>query len=307
MGRRRSDPDVSGILVVDKPVGMTSHDVVAVVRRALGMRRVGHTGTLDPAASGVLVCAVGRATRLVPYLQAGDKTYAATIVLGRETDSQDADGEVVAEVDASHLDEDTVCRALKAFMGTIQQVPPMVSALKVGGERLHEKARRGEVVEREPRTVTISDLVLEDFTPGERAEVRVLVTCSPGTYVRTIAHDLGRALGVGGSLSHLRRLANGGFGVDEAMSLDEVRERGEAHDLRDRLLPPVASLRLLVQVDVDRDLALALAHGKHRDARGVEGPYALVHDGRLVGVFHDEDDRMRSDVVMLRPQDLEPA
>ena len=307
MGRRRNDPDISGVLVVDKPVGMTSHDVVGVVRRALGMRRVGHTGTLDPAASGVLVCAVGRATRLVPYLQAGDKTYAATMLLGRETDSQDADGEVVAETDASHLDEDTVCAALKPFMGTIQQVPPMVSALKVDGERLHEKARRGEVVEREPRTVTISDLVLEDFTPGPLAEVQVLVTCSAGTYVRTIAHDLGQSLEVGGSLTALRRLANGGFAVEEALPLDEVRRLGEEQALRSRLLAPVDALRLLPHHEVDRELALALSQGKHRDAHGFDGTYALTHGGHLVGIFHDEDGRTRSDVVLLRPEDLTTA
>ncbi|MFW5934077.1 MAG: tRNA pseudouridine(55) synthase TruB, partial [Actinomycetota bacterium] len=138
-----------GVLVVDKPAGMTSHDVVAVVRRAVGHQRVGHTGTLDPAATGVLVLCLGRATKLVRFLQSGRKTYAAEVRLGVTTTSQDADGEVVATTDASHLDERTVCEALMRFQGTYPQLPPMVSAVKVGGQRLHEAARRGEDVERE--------------------------------------------------------------------------------------------------------------------------------------------------------------
>lgn len=304
MGRRR-DPDVSGVLVVDKPTGMTSHDVVAVVRRALGIRRVGHTGTLDPAATGVLVCAVGRATRLVQFMQQGPKTYAATMVLGRETDSQDADGEVVAESDASALTEDHVCAALKHFVGEIEQVPPMVSAVKVGGERLHERARRGEVVEREPRRVTVHDLVLDEFEPGTLARVSFLVTCSAGTYVRTIAHDVGQRLGVGGSLVALRRLATGGFTLEDALPLDRVRELGEETALRERLVPLRDALRLLPAVDVAGEVRDDLVHGRAMPATGQDGPYA-VHDpaGRLVGVYADHGDLARPEAVLLRPEDL---
>lgn len=304
MGRRR-DPDISGVLVVDKPAGMTSHDVVAIVRRALGIRRVGHTGTLDPAATGVLVCAVGRATRLVQFMQQGPKTYAATMVLGRETDSQDADGEVVAETDASGLDEDAVCAVLKQFVGEIDQVPPMVSALKVGGERLHERARRGEVVERDPRRVTVHELVLDDFTPGTLARVSFLVTCSPGTYVRTIAHDVGQQLGVGGSLVSLQRLATGGFTLEEALPLDVVQELGADSALRERLVPLASALRLLPAVDVPDEVRDDLVHGRGMVAAGEVGPYA-VHDpaGRLVGVYADRDDGARPEAVLLRPEDL---
>lgn len=306
MGRRRTDPDVHGVLVVDKPAGMTSHDVVARARRALGIRRVGHTGTLDPAATGVLVCGVGRATRLVQFLQGGPKTYAATLVLGRETDSQDADGEVVAEADASHLDEEDVCTALRAFVGEIDQVPPMVSAVRVGGERLHEKARRGEVVEREPRRVTVNDLVLDEFTPGPQATVSLLVTCSAGTYVRTLAHDLGRRLGVGGSLTSLRRLASGGFTSDEAMPLERVEELGARRALWDHLVPVDRALRLLPRVEVPATVRDDLVHGRSMPALGHEGACA-VHDpgGRLVGVYEDEGDRARPQVVMLRPGDVD--
>lgn len=305
MGRRRQDPDVSGVLAVDKPAGMTSHDVVAIVRRALGIRRVGHTGTLDPAATGVLVCAVGRATRLVQFMQQGRKTYAATMVLGRETDSQDADGAVVAEADASHLSEEDVCAALKHFVGDVEQVPPMVSAVKVGGERLHAKARRGEVVEREPRTVTIHELVLDEFHPGQRATVSFLVTCSPGTYVRTLAHDVGQRLGVGASLTSLRRLATGGFGVDDTVGIDEVRALGEEKALRDRLVPPVEALRLLPSVEVDDAVRDDLVHGRPADAQGIDGSYAIRdRAGHLVGVYADRDGRARPEAVMLRPEDL---
>lgn len=310
MGRRRAhqDPDVHGVLVVDKPAGMTSHDVVAAVRRALGIRRVGHTGTLDPAATGVLVCAVGRATRLVQFMQAGQKTYAARMVLGRETDSQDADGAVVAEADASQLDEARVCAALTQFVGDIEQVPPMVSAVKVDGERLHAKARRGEVVERPTRHVTIHDLVLDEFTPGRLAQLSFLVTCSPGTYVRTLAHDVGQQLGVGGSLTSLRRLATGGFTSEEALPLDEIQQLGERRELRERLIPPDRALRLLPRVEVADEVRDDLIHGRPMAAGGQDGPYA-VHDaqGRLVGVYVDRDDRARPETVWLRPEDLASA
>lgn len=288
-----------GVLVIDKPAGPTSHDVVARVRRILGTRRVGHTGTLDPAATGVLVVAVGRATRLVEVLQAGVKTYAARVTLGVETDSQDTTGVVVARTSAARLTEAAVCEALMAFQGPIMQVPPMVSAIKVGGERLHAKARRGETVERAARAVTITDLVLEDFTPGEEASVSFLVTCSTGTYVRTIAHDLGRTLGVGGSLAHLRRLANGSFTLDDAVTLDALEAHVAAGTLGSVMLTPLDALaRIVPVIDVDAEVARRLVHGSGaRIARaelptpgsregGAATTVALRHDGRLVAL-HD--------------------
>ena len=296
----------TGVLVVDKPAGMTSHDVVAVVRRAAGQRRVGHTGTLDPDATGVLVCCLGRATRLVQFLQAGRKTYAARMVLGRSTSTQDAAGEVLEERDASHLTEHEVCVALMRFQGEVEQIPPMVSAVKVGGERLHAKARRGEVVERESRRVTVHDLVLEDFEPGERAEVSFLVTCSAGTYVRTLAHDLGETLGVGGSLLSLRRLANGPFTTAEAHTLDEIRSAGEAGGLAGMLLTPAEAVRGLPVVEVDDpELLLALTQGKPGPAGGHDGPYAVVAGGRLVGIYRDRDGAGRAEAVFLQPEDLD--
>ena len=305
--RSRADSGVTGVLVVDKPPGMTSHDVVAVVRRAAGTRRVGHTGTLDPDATGVLVCCLGRATRLVQYLQDSPKTYQATMVLGLATTTQDAAGEPVFEADASHIDEPAFCAVMGRFHGDIQQVPPMVSALKVDGERLHEKARRGEVVEREPRDVTVHDLVLEEFRAGERAYASFLVTVSPGTYVRTLAHDIGEALGVGGSLTSLRRLANGGFTSDTAVALDEVEAAGDQGRIQDMLLSPREALRAYPTVEVDRARVERLVHGAWLPEQGLPGIYAAVHEDHLVGIYADEDGDGRPQAVLMRPEDLTDA
>lgn len=298
-----------GVLVVDKPAGMTSHDVVARVRRILGTRRVGHTGTLDPSATGVLVCCVGRATRLVDTLQAGTKTYAATAALGVETTSQDLDGEVVATADASGLDEHVVCEALMAFQGPIRQVPPMVSAVKVGGERLHVKARRGEVVEREPRDVVVDDLVVEAYLPGERAELRFLITCSAGTYVRTVAHDLGRRLGVGGALSDLRRLANGPFTLADAVTLEALEARVAEGGAQAVLMDPLAALARVVPVvelDVARDAERlrAIGHGRGIALDASALPVgttrvALAAEGRLLALHDVGADATTRPVVVL--------
>lgn len=314
MGRRPRPrgPVHDMVLVVDKPAGPTSHDVVARIRRAVGHSRVGHTGTLDPAATGVLVVCLGRATRLVRFLQAGTKTYAATIHLGIATDTQDATGVELARTDASHLDEDTVCGALTAFQGTFEQVPPMVSALKVDGERLHAKARRGETVERVARPVEVSSLVLEAFVPGEVAEVTVLLTCSAGTYVRTIAHDLGLALGVGGSLASLRRIANGAFSVDEAVTLEQI-ERADADTIVGLGIDVVTAVRRTLPVrEVDAEVAGRIVHGGPAPASGHDGPVALVRrvgggDGeQLLAIVADEatGPHARSELVWTRPEEL---
>lgn len=304
-------PVPDGVLVVDKPAGCTSHHVTNRVRAALrtayghaGRRhghRVGHTGTLDPSATGVLVVCLGRATRLVPYLQAGPKTYEGRMQLGRTTTTLDADGAVVAERDASHLDERTVCDALKRFVGPIQQIPPMVSAVKVDGERLHRKARRGEEVEREPRDVVIHDLVLEDFVGGAFPEVEFLVSCSRGTYVRTLADDVGRVLGVGGHLTALRRLATGGARISQAATLDEVVATIERGDLAELLVSPAAALAQAQYptVVLAADALTQLSHGRAVAPTGHDGPVAAVDEaGRLVAVIADADGRARPQVVL---------
>ena len=252
-----SEAGPEGVLVVDKPAGMTSHDVVARIRRIAGTRRVGHTGTLDPAATGVLVICLGRATRLVTALQAGTKTYAAVARLGVTTSSDDLDGEVIATASAERLDESSVCGALSAFHGTIDQVPPMVSAIRVDGERLHARARRGEVVDRPPRRVTIESIVLDRFTPGETADVSFLVACSSGTYIRSIARDLGERLGVGGTLASLRRVANGPFVATEAVTLEVLESDADA--LARHLMTPLEALRRAVDVQEIGDDAISRA------------------------------------------------
>jgi tRNA pseudouridine55 synthase len=302
--RGKNDSGRTGVLVVDKPAGMTSHDVVAKVRRAVGSRRVGHTGTLDPDATGVLICCVGQATRLVQFLQNSPKTYHAEMVLGLATSSQDAAGEPTFEADASHIDEGDLCTAMSKLSGEILQLPPMVSAIKIDGERLHEKARRGEVVDRELRPVTIYDLVLEDFTAGSRATASFLVTCSPGTYVRTLAHDMGEALGVGGSLTSLRRLANGGYTTDESVPLADVMQAGEDGTIDDLMLTCRAALRGFPQVEVDDETVRGLVHGGRLPAQGIGGAYGVVYGNRLVGVYADEDGAGKAQVVLLQPDDL---
>ena len=219
---RRADPPrpaLDGFLVVDKPAGWTSFDVVARVRRLTRERRIGHAGTLDPAATGVLPLAVGSATRVLEYLATAAKTYLAEITFGVETDTLDGDGRVTAVADASHLAREQIEAHLPAFRGALDQIPPMHAAIKVGGRRLYELARRGEVVEREPRRVTISTFTLLRWEPPVAT---LLVDCSKGTYVRALARDLGQALGTGAYLSDLIRLRTGPFHLCEAVTLAEI-------------------------------------------------------------------------------------
>ncbi|MGH3442481.1 MAG: tRNA pseudouridine(55) synthase TruB [Nitriliruptorales bacterium] len=298
---------MDGVLVIDKPAGVGSTDVVRVLRRVARMRKVGHTGTLDPEATGVLVVCLGRATRLVRFLQEGRKVYRAEMVLGRTTTTQDAAGEVVEERSAAGVDEGRLCEVLGTFVGRIQQVPPMVSAVKVGGERLYEKARRGETVEREPRDVEIHDLVLESFEPGELARVRFDVTCSSGTYVRTLAHDIGERLGCGASLSALRRLGNGGFTIDDAVTLEELEERGERNTLDEVVLSLREAVADLPSVAVDADDAYAVATGRPLPATGEEGPVAVVRAGDLLAIYADRDGAARPEAVFVQPSQLAGA
>jgi tRNA pseudouridine55 synthase len=286
---------VDGVLVCDKPAGMTSHDVVARLRRLAGQRRIGHGGTLDPPATGVLVLALGRATRLLPFLPMEPKRYRATVAFGTETDTLDAAGAVTATAAAGGLDEAAVRAALAGFVGPQLQVPPMVSAVKLGGERLYAKARRGESVERAARPVTIHALELLAFEPGERPLATVEVTCSGGTYVRALAADLGRALGTLAHLAELRRVAVGRFGEPDAHPLAEL-EAGGAAGLP--LLTPAAALSMAVRSLTVAEAA-ALANGQSLPPSGQGGPVAAIApDGRLVAVIQDGDGRARPRVVL---------
>jgi len=290
---------IDGVLVCDKPAGMTSHDVVARVRRLAGQRRVGHGGTLDPPATGVLVVALGRATRLLPYLPMEPKRYLAVIAFGAETDTLDAAGTVVAEADAAEVDGPALERALAGFLGVQEQVPPMVSAVKVGGERLYAKARRGETVERKPREVTIHALELRELADGERPVATVVVTCSGGTYVRALAADLGRALGTLAHLASLRRTAAGSFGEADAHPLDELQALADGGRLGEVVIDPATALAPLGVRPVSAREAIALASGQTLGPTGRDGPVAAVGpDGHLVAVIQDGDGLARSRVVL---------
>ena len=253
MGRRRRSGGPDGLAVVDKAAGWTSHDVVAKARGQLGTGRVGHSGTLDPDATGVLLLGVGRATRLLRFLNDLPKSYVGEIVLGVETDTLDAAGEVVATHDMASVGDDEVRAAAAGLVGDIQQVPPMVSAVKVDGQRLHELARQGIEVERQPRPVTVHRFEVAPV-PGQPGVWRAEVDCSSGTYVRVLAADVGRALGGGAHLRALRRTAIGSFGLGEAVPVEDLSVEG--------LLPPAAALRDHPGVVVDAEVAGAVAHGK---------------------------------------------
>jgi tRNA pseudouridine55 synthase len=287
---------VDGVLVCDKPAGMTSHDVVARVRRLTGQRRVGHGGTLDPPATGVLVLALGRATRLLPFLPTEPKRYLATVAFGAETDTLDAAGIVTVTADASGVDEAGLRAAMAGFLGPQEQIPPMVSAIKVGGERLYAKARRGEQVERAPRPIVVHELELLGFTPGERPAATIVVVCSGGTYVRSLAADLGRALGTLAHLASLRRTAVGRFTERDARTLDDLAGPGE---LASAVLDPAAAMDPAAVRALTPGEAAALATGRTLDPTGRGDPVAAVApDGRLVAVIQDSAGRARPKVVL---------
>lgn len=246
---------MDGILNLLKPPGMTAHDVVNFVRRVTGVRKVGHTGTLDPGVAGVLPICVGRATRLAEYIAGEDKAYRAEITFGTTTSTQDSFGEVTGQQDASHLRRGDVAYVLTRFQGEIQQVPPMVSAVKVGGKRLYQLAREGLEVERPARTVQIHRLQLLDFRPGPQPVAFVDVVCSKGTYIRTLAADIGAALKVGAHMSYLVRTRSGSFTLEEAATLEELAA-GQAP-----LLSPARALGSMPQVVVSGASAQRLMHG----------------------------------------------
>ena len=218
-----------GFLVVDKAPAMTSHDVVAVARKALGTRKVGHAGTLDPMATGVLVLGFGNGTRRLQYITDGDKSYQATVVLGAATVTDDREGELISEADASGVSDQEIHNGLAKMVGEIQQRPSSVSAVKVGGERAYDRVRAGEVFELAARTITISSLsVLEIRRVGSRVEIDIDVTCSAGTFIRAIARDLGIDLQVGGHLTALRRTRVAGFSISQAISFEELKAQNFA-------------------------------------------------------------------------------
>jgi tRNA pseudouridine55 synthase len=285
-----------GLVVVDKEPGWTSHDVVARCRRLFGQRRVGHAGTLDPDATGILLVGMGRVTRTLRFLTALGKQYEAEVVLGTATSTLDASGEVTGTWDMSAVTLSDVRRVAATLTGDIEQIPPMVSAVKIDGRRLHELARAGVEVDRPARPVTVHrfDVLGEGEDPGS---YRVVVECSSGTYIRVLAADLGAALGGGAHLRHLRRTRVGSFGTEEAHRLDALTP---AH-----ILSPVQALRDMAQVEVDDDAARQVSHGLALDkvALGAPGPgpWALVdRRGQLLAVYQGtETDRLVAACVLV--------
>lgn len=276
---------MNGLLVVNKPAGMTSHDVVNVVRRLAGVRQVGHTGTLDPAATGVLVVLIGPATRLAQFLADCGKVYRALVRLGMTTTTYDADGEVTGEsaVTATRADFD---QALAQFRGDILQIPPMYSAIKVEGKKLYDLARQGKEVQREPRPVTIDRLDVLDWNPPT---VQLEVACSGGTYIRSLAHDLGQVLGCGAHLAALVRCQVGDFRLEQSHSLDELRELAAQGQFAEALLPPQTALGAMPGVALDPTQVQAVMHGQ-TIRTGVEWPagemlQAWDSQGHLVAVL----------------------
>ncbi|WP_346115868.1 tRNA pseudouridine(55) synthase TruB [Micromonospora coerulea] len=287
-----------GLIVVDKPGGMTSHDVVARIRRLARTRRVGHGGTLDPMATGVLVIGVGRATRLLTYVIGAGKSYTATIRLGQATVTDDAEGDVIATTPAGTVTDEAVHAALAALTGEIDQVPSAVSAIKINGERAYKRVREGESVELPARRVTISRLDVLSIRRGQAdvVDVDVDVTCSSGTYIRAIARDAGLALGVGGHLTALRRTAVGGFTLAEAATLDELEQR--APEVVNLPLDAAAD-RYFVRRDATPEEAKVLSHGGPLDPAGIAGPYAVFGpDGGLIAIVSERDGRARAEIVL---------
>jgi tRNA pseudouridine55 synthase len=289
-----------GLIIVDKAPGMTSHDVVARCRRIARTRKVGHGGTLDPMATGVLVIGVGRATRLLTYVVGTDKVYRATIRLGQSTVTDDAEGEVIATVPAAGVCDDRVRAELAALTGEIEQVPSAVSAIKVNGVRAYKKVREGETVELAARRVTISRIdVFALRRDGDFLDVDVEVACSSGTYIRAVARDLGAALGVGGHLTALRRTAVGGFTLDEAYTLEALAALAESG--RDPVTLPLAQAlaRAMPVRSVDEREAKILSHGGPLAAVGIPGSYGVLGpDGSPLAVVSERGGRAKPEIVL---------
>ena len=287
---------MSGLVIVDKPGGMTSHDVVARIRRLAGTRKVGHAGTLDPMATGVLVVGVDKATRLLGYLTLTEKEYAATIRLGQSTNTDDAEGEVIASASAADVSAELAAEVAR-LTGEILQVPPSVSAVKVGGQRAYKLTRAGAAPELAPRPVTVYEFtVTATRRDGDLLDVDATVRCSSGTYIRALARDLGAALGTGGHLTRLRRTRVGGYRIEAASTLEQLAERFDVLPLED------AAAAAFPRRDLNADEARRLATGGRLPAAGdaatQDGPVAAyAPDGTLIALVTEESGQARPLVV----------
>ena len=277
---------MNGIILVDKPQDWTSHDVVAKLRGVLHERRIGHSGTLDPLATGLLVVFVGRATRAVEFAEADSKEYLAGLRLGVSTDTQDITGNVIAKCDALP-DEAAVRETLCRFIGDIEQIPPLYSAINIGGKKLYELARRGESVERTPRKITVSSI---DIVDKDGTDYILNISCSKGTYVRTLCNDIGDALGCGACMSSLRRTRAGAFSVDEAHSLEDIEDAALEDRLSDIILPVDALFAPFPKLTVSESAAKRLKNGNVIKVSAEDGDYRVYSDSEeflLLGRVED--------------------
>lgn len=300
LGQNPDPLSMSGIVVVDKPAGMTSHDVVARLRRFFGTRKVGHAGTLDPMATGVLVVGIERGTKLLAHLVADDKVYSTTIRLGASTTTDDAEGEVVSQADASALTDEAIMAEVATLTGDIMQVPSKVSAIKIDGKRAHELVREGKEVVIPARPVTVFSFDVSSIRrEGSFIDLDARVHCSSGTYIRSLARDMGEAFGVGGHLTALRREASGPFTLAHARTLDELEESAELSLSLDEALTAAWPV-----LEVTADEYAALAMGKWLEPRGLKGVHAAMGpDGHAVALVKEKGSRL-STIFVARPSTL---
>lgn len=270
---------MNGIILIDKPLGKTSHDMVYLVRRLTGIKKVGHTGTLDPDATGVLPVCIGKATKVCDMLTATDKRYTAELILGKTTDTQDASGKVLSESKVNVTSE-SVYRAVNEFIGEIEQIPPMFSAIKKDGKKLYELARKGITIEREARKIKIHDISVNSIDLDNNS-VTIDVFCSKGTYIRTLCEDIGNRLGCGGYMNGLRRTESGGFDIDSCYTTDELKRLSDDGRLSEALIPTDAVFADLEKVILDDFLSAKLKNGiKIRRGGLKEGKRYRVYSSR---------------------------
>jgi tRNA pseudouridine55 synthase len=288
MDRENIKNVVSGVLVVDKPIGLTSHDVVQIIRRGTGIRRAGHTGTLDPRASGVLVILIGPAVRLSEYVSASDKRYQATIRLGSSTDTYDSEGRITSTSPIGNISEEEFNTILQQFVGEMEQVPPPYSAVKVKGKKAYEMAREGEEVDLTPRIINVYSLEVLEWAPPEAV---IDVYCSSGTYVRSLANDLGKALGTGAHLVGLRRTKSGRFTLRDAVPLRRLQEAFDAGNWYKHLIPAAEALADWPMVELDADQVELIRHGHRISAESDATGWArgVSQQGDLVALMEVDE------------------
>ncbi len=282
---------MNGIIVIDKPKGRTSHDMVYFIRRMTGIKKVGHTGTLDPDATGVLPLCIGNGTKVSDMLLESDKCYRAELILGKTTDTQDLSGNVLEEKEVN-LSEEEIVKAAESFVGEIEQIPPMYSAIKQDGKKLYELARKGIEVERKPRRVTINEITIVKI---DKNTVTIDVDCSKGTYIRTLCSDIGEKLGCGGCMGNLRRTKAGMFKIDESHTVEEIEKLKEKGKLGDIILPVDSVFMKYPKIQLNEKQVKSVTNGIRMTYKGVEGQTYRVYDNNneFLCISKIEDGKLR--------------